>query len=293
MGRIGSAAACLLLGFSLRATAQTAPSVDQVIARFADYMRTYAREYAATIAEEHYTQFAAGRMVVLDSEFGIVALPGGAQWLGLRDVIRVAGKPVPDRDTRLVQLFAASARPGFRESIERQSSQIVAESARFNIGTIQRTINNPALVLELLDPRHHAGFKFSKAGETVITGVRAWRLGFVERGRPTVISTTRDEDLPASGEILVDPESGRLFRADVLVRLFVPRSTGGAMEGRVSVTFTYVPELQLWLPNRMTERYDQGTGRQLQSGEATYTHYRRFRVESQENITTSKATPEK
>ena len=259
---------------------------DKLMTRFADYMRAYAQDYAATIAAEHYAQFTGQRQTVLDSEFGIVRLPETSQWLGLRDVIRVDGFPVADRETRLSELFAgASSTTGFSRSTAAQASSIVAESVRFNIGPVLRTINSPAVVLELLDPRHHPAFRFSKGGEDNVAGIRAWRIRFVESGRPTVIATVNNADLPATGELWVDPSSGRLLRADVAIQFTVAgRSGGRIIRGSVSLTFKDVPELQLWLPARMTERYEETFRRPLQNGEATYTNYRRFRVESQENV---------
>ena len=287
MARTAAAAIGLLLTLSASAAAQTTPSLRDVVARLAEYMRAYAQDYAATIADEHYTQSAGRRSAVLDSEFGIVRLPGNAQWLGFRDVVRVDGKPVPDRESRLVELFDAARTTGVTSSLTARASRIVAESARFNIGTIQRTINNPALVLELLDPRHHSSFRFSKRGDTTVEGVRAWRIGFVEHGTPTVIATTDNGDLPAQGDVWVDPITGRLLRVSVTLQFFA-RGTAvrRLVQGVVGLTFRYFPELQLWLPDKMTERYDEGFGRSLQIGEATYTNYRRFRVESREDFVT-------
>ena len=110
MARTVSAAIGLLLTLSATAVAQTPPSLDEVVARLAAYMRAYAQDYAATIAAEHYSQFAGRRTTILDSEFGIVRLPGnGVLWLGLRDVVRVDGKPVPDRENRLAEVFGTAS----------------------------------------------------------------------------------------------------------------------------------------------------------------------------------------
>lgn len=285
MARVFPVALGLLLALSAPAAAQAPPSLDEVMTRVAAYMRVYAQDYTATIAAEHYAQFASGRRTVLDAEFGIVRLPGHEQWLGFRDVVRVNGSLVGDRESRLARLFAGTDTTGFSQSMAAQASNIVAESVRFNIGPIVRTVNSPAVVLELLDPRHHSSFVFSKMGEENLGDMHAWRIRFEERGRPTVISTTKNADLPVTGELWVDPSSGRLLRADIAIRFTViGRGGGRIIRGSVSVTFKEVPELQLWLPDRMTERYDEAFGRPLQSGDATYTRYRRFRVESQENV---------
>jgi hypothetical protein len=104
----------------------------------------------ATIAIERYNQRVGSlERVELESEFGIVRVPDNPQWLGFRDVMRVNGKAVERRDERLAGLFE-----NLTVSAIEQAGQISAESARFNIGPLRRSINDPALVLELLDWRN-------------------------------------------------------------------------------------------------------------------------------------------
>ncbi|MCM3878487.1 MAG: hypothetical protein ND807_00115 [Vicinamibacterales bacterium] len=284
MARSAPAAIGLLLTISATGVAQAPPSLEEVMTSFAAYMSAYAQDYAATIASEHYTQFAGRSRTILDSDFGTVRLPG-SPWLGLRDVVRVNGAPVADREARLEELFTnASAAAGLNAQAAVRANRIVDESTRYNIGTVGRTINNPALVLELLDPGRHAAFRFSKDGEDTVAGIRTWRIAFVEQGSPTVISGADDRDLPATGHIWVDPASGRLVRAEVVIRFpFLNRPTKMGL-GTVIITFKDVPEFHMWLPDTMIERYDELPGRRLQDGQATYTNYRRFRVESQENV---------
>src|SRR6186713_1199379 len=89
------------LGSSPRA--QSTPVLSDVLARLATYLTAYEEEYASTIASEHYTQtvLTPRRSRTLDAEFGIVRLPGQSPWLGFRDVIRVDGQPIQDREGRL------------------------------------------------------------------------------------------------------------------------------------------------------------------------------------------------
>jgi hypothetical protein len=282
MVRAAPAAASLVLTLSVSGLAQAPPSLELVMERVTSYLHGYGAEYAATVADERYFQKAGSRSALLESEFGIVKLPGITAWLGFRDVIRKDGRPVADREARLASLYAqASSASGVTRSTTTEAMRVVRESARFNIGPVERTINNPAVVLELLDPSHHRGFRFSKAGEEDVAGVPAWRIRFTERQSPTVIQTPNGRNLPAFGEFWADPSTGRLLRADVTLR--VPNMVGMAREfqARVSVTFREDPNLNLWVPDRMLEQYQYASTRIFfQEGEATYTNYRRFRVES-------------
>src|SRR4029077_8233712 len=94
---------------------------------------------------------------LLESEFGIVKIPGYEGWLGFRDVLRVNGRPVQDHESRLQDLLLSPA-PGAID----QAWRITEESARRNIGAVQRNINNPAIVLQLFDRRNHPRLRFTK-----------------------------------------------------------------------------------------------------------------------------------
>lgn len=285
MARAAPATAAVVLTISVIGSppsAQTPPSLDQVMERFTSYLRTYGEQYAATVSTEQYVQAAGERSTSLDSEFAIVKLPGISAWLGFRDVLRVDGRFVEDREARLSRLFAeASSAQGITQTTTSQAMRVVHESARFNIGMVERTINNPAVVLELLAPSHHRGFRFTKNGEDDIEGTRVWRIGFAERRSPTVIRTLNGRDIPTTGDVWVDPATGRLLRADVTMRLQgLLNLSGWVLLGRVSVTFKENSDLKLFLPDKMVERYESANGPVIQRGEATYTNYRQFRVDS-------------
>ena len=196
--------------------AQAGPTLDEVRARLAAYLTAYAEQYSSTIATEHYKQtYGSGRTRgerTLDAEFGIVRLPGGALWLGFRDVTQVDGQPIADREGRLAKLFLDPS----SESLK-QADAITEESTRFNVGPILRTVNNPAVVLEALDARNQSRFKFSKGGEETLNGVRVWVLRFDEQARPTIITTSKGEDEPIQGRAWVDPGEGRLLRVEITV----------------------------------------------------------------------------
>jgi hypothetical protein len=269
-------------------TAQSSTSTDQVVARFAEYMSTYAHEYAATISTERYTQGAWKKSVSLESDFGIVRVPGQQGWIGFRDVVSLNGAPVKDRSAdRLASLLAdaASIRTGSAATL---MGQIADESAKHNIGTVRRTVNNPALVMEVFDQRHHSRMRFSNRGDATLEGVRVRRISFEERVRPTIIRSDDDRDAPISGLLWIDPGSGRLHRAEMAVRVVTARDAAGRhFVARVTVTFGPVTGMPMWVPLTMTEEYQAvggSGGYTLQTGEATYSAYRRFRVETADQI---------
>src|SRR4051812_43937382 len=103
---VAAAAVVLFCATVPSALAQNAEALPDVLDRLHAYLSDYAERLPATIASEHYIQRAGStNSVVLDSDFGIVRLPGLDAWLGFRDVLRRNGKPVGDREARLDKLF--------------------------------------------------------------------------------------------------------------------------------------------------------------------------------------------
>jgi hypothetical protein len=242
-------------------------TLDIVLGRLHQYLRDYAELLPATVAVERYTQrIGTFERVELESEFGIVRVPNNPQWLGFRDVVTVNGKAAPGRDQRLAALFE-----NLSETAIEQAARISAESARFNIGPVARSINDPALVLELLDARNAHRMKFQKAREGT-----AWVVRFVETGRPTIVRTSALQDVPSSGQAWIDPSTGRLLRVQATI------TTRFRVKCDVDVMFEKAPELDFLVPARMSERCFDGAF--VQEGVATYGRYRKFSVDTRESV---------
>ncbi len=271
--------------------AQTPASLDIVLARLHAYLADYAQRLPATVAAEHYVQRAAtGRIArrELESQFGLVRLPGVREWLGFRDVLRVDGTAIPDHEGRLEGLFQD---PG--SDAHARAMRVAEESARFNIGAVQRTINNPAVVLELLDGRNAARMRFSREGDATVSGIAADVIRFEETSTPTIIQVEHTWDAPARGRAWVDPASGILVRADCTVETKIERS--GNVTVSIAVEFRPDSKLGFWVPASMQEEYRSrprmplaGRGirlsRVIASGRATYDQYRQFAVETDEQL---------
>jgi hypothetical protein len=185
-------------------------------------------------------------------------------------VLRVNGKDVTGRAGRLADLFANPAGLSLVAA-----SRIAEESARFNIGRVRRTVNNPAVVLEILDPRHHPRFRFERDGDERIAGIRAAMIRVAERARPTIVRSSGGRDEPVDGRLWVDPEHGTLLRAALRIR--ISDMTDESLH--LDVTFGFEKALQMWVPVRMRELYEIGR-RHEQTGDARYVGYRQFVVQS-------------
>ena len=264
----------VLLLLLLAASAGRAQDVTLgvVLARLHQYLGDYAELLPATVAVERYYQSVGiAERVVLESEFGIVRVPNHPQWLGFRDVMTVNGKAVSGRDQRLVALFEKLS-----VSALEQAGRISRESARFNIGPVARTINDPAVVLELLDSRNARRMQFKKDREGTLNDIPVWVVQFVETGRPTIVRTSALQDVPSRGRAWIDPSTGRLLRVQATI------DTLRRVNCEVDVTFQKAPQLDFFVPATMSERCFDGAF--LQQGDATYENYRRFTVDTRESL---------
>ncbi len=247
------------------------------------YLTTYEASLGEVVATERMTQRTgphilsdgetntSGAPRVLESEVAFVGLPGGAGWLGYRDVLRRNGRPLRRTGPPLSDLLAVDR----TESLDRARALLIA-SAAHNLGA-PRTINLPTLPLEFLHERNMHRITLSTAtpqpegrGEC-----RGHRLEFRETSVPTLIQRPQGGDMPSRVIAWVEPGTGRLCKAEVRTR-----DAGGgddAVEAVVRVEFEREAAVGLTVPKRMEEEFfvpPLGRG----TGEATYSNYRRFRT---------------
>lgn len=251
------------------AQAQRVPA-STLLERLHAYLADYGQRYASTVAAEHYVQTSVRGGVELDSEFGITQMNGS--WTGIRDVLRVNDRPVPAHDARLAAVFANTDRATARV----QADRIAAESARYNIGPIACTINNPAIVLALLDSGTQDRVQF-EAPDAPATDTAPVRVRFRERARPTVFRTEDGMNEPAEGTLYVDAASGRIARAEISMTVFDTHDSPGAIAA-IDVTYGAVAQLDVRVPLQMRETYTAIGGRLLATGLVTYSNYRQFHV---------------
>ena len=128
--------------------------LEAVLARTAEYVTEYQTKLAGIVAEEKYTQDVRNLGSAPDllaaptphremrSDLLLVRPSGEGPWLQFRDVFELDGKPLRDRDERLLKLFVDT-----KADARAQAATIANEGARYNIGPVTRTINVPVLAL--------------------------------------------------------------------------------------------------------------------------------------------------
>jgi hypothetical protein len=254
------------------------PSVKDVMRRVAGYVSAYGDKASIVVGTERYTQVTDGntadaqRARVTVAEFAIVKVETIHGWLGFRDVIEVDGRRLTDRDDRLVRLLTS---PGDRYD---EARRLNAESARFNIGRVERNFNVPTTVLFFFTRDRQERFKFTAKG---VQEDGSWEIAYRETQHPTLIRTPEGKSVPSDGSIWVNPADGTIVRTVLKVGgmgVGAPKGVRGA--GTIDVTYSHVAALGMWLPESMVEQFEiKGRDtRDTITGRATYTNYRQFQT---------------
>lgn len=272
----------------------TDPALVKLLERAGRYVTDYADKFRNVVAEEDYRQVvtpayepASNAVRLTDqqrearrrtrADLVFVTLPGAFSWASFRDVFEVDGAPVRDRDARLEKLFRSDP-VGAAE----RARQIVQESARYNLGSVRRTLNIPTLPLLFLSPANQARFVFRVAREGRNSGMAAVEVQFDEIARPSLFRDpgARSRDLPVEGLFWIDPVHGIVLRSVVRFHFAERRDgTAGRGDGTILTQYRYEPELRLWVPSEMEERYETGTET---SAVARYSNFRQFTVSTDE-----------
>jgi hypothetical protein len=268
--------------FLLLATAQAfadqrpvSPALAEVLARSGAYVLTFEKAFSNVVCEELYEQrmmptgpgqrrFALDR--TLRSDFTVVQVPGGTEWLPFRDVFEVDGRAVRDRDDRLSRLFLAPS----AETLQRARA-IVGESNRYNIGGLNRTINVPVLAFEVLRPEAQPRFQFTAAkrerGDPPAVEVVAFR----ETARPSFVKGPNGGDMPSTGRLWIDRATGTVRKTELVIDTMVVRA-------EITATFGDHPGFDVAVPLEMDEEYTD-RGKPVVTGRAVYSKFRTFGVD--------------
>jgi len=263
----------LVTGVALAALSEGAldaqsPSVKELIPKATAYVHQFVDRFTNVVAEERYEQeiTVPRRKRVLMSDFLLVKAPGDELWTSFRDVAEVDGKPVRDREDRLTKLFLQPS-----SNTLRRAAEIREAGARYNLADIG-TLNNPLLVIALLQSQYVSRFRFNLAGLDKKLGPDVRIARFVEFQRPTVLKLNANGDLFSAGLVWIEEGTGRVVKTELQL--------GRAV--RITTLFTFDEDLGINVPSVMEDWYPERTGEFR--GKATYGRFRRFEVKTEETI---------
>ncbi len=264
-----------------------------MLERAATYVREYQAALASVVATEDYSQQVVARYPPdprvprarrLESEIFFLYVPG-FDWMTIRDVRSVDGVKAP----RGQDVLGALRRSDTRDV----ATQFKRDNSRFNIGRTFRNFNEPTLSLLVLDDRYRDRFSFERTNTRREGTSTTATFAFREEAAPTLIRDSSGGNVFASGELVVDAESGRVMQA-------VLRVAPDGVEMTLSTDYVPSTHLGMLVPSRFREHYVNGTpphdarpvpgARQAQRQfgsfyeeivcEATYRDFRRFEVKA-------------
>lgn len=261
---------------------QDALAIARFVDKAADYVRRYQDELTSIIAEEQYSQTVRAqtprkdgepRETTLSSEVFFMFTPGH-DWMTIRDVLAVDGRPL---DTR----------PDLRRALEelpapQVAARFKAYNSRFNVGRVHRNFNEPTLSLLVLDDRHRKRFTFTRAKARSGDAPARVRLTFREHRQPTLIRDLDGQPAYSRGEFALDPATGRIEEIRFLL-------TVGPLKVALETMYERDARLGIHVPVRFTEHYEDGRPpRDGRAGgrheeiecRATYSNFQRFAVQT-------------
>jgi hypothetical protein len=271
------------------------PTMAVVLKNAAAYLADFQKQLASIVSEETYIQEIsplAGKSsgggltqrITLKSDLLLVKPEGADRYVEFRDVFEVNGSPVRERGERLTALLRQPwATAGS------QMAAIINESARYNIGGVQRNVNTPLLAMLFLDPAYQRRFEFKRAskqrsqlepqgGATPGAGAspasespvfrastEMWAIEFQEKERPTIIRTPDLRALPVRGRFWINPDTGAVLISELV-------TAGGGVNTTITVSYQSEPLMGFLVPVEMRESYI--AARERIVGTATYGRFR-------------------
>jgi hypothetical protein len=187
-----------------------------------------------------------------------------------RDTFEVDGNEVRDREQRLTKLFLSPSATALETA-----KAIAAESARYNIGNLQRTVNDPVLAMAFLQPVNQDRLRFTLDRLDPSAGAGVWIVEFREQSKPTFIRGPQDRDMPVRGRYWIEAGSGRVVKSEFVIQ-------DPTVTARVTTTFKVDDRFKVDVPSQMEEEYT--IGNSVVSGQATYGRFRRFDVNTDESL---------
>ena len=282
-------------------TARQTEDLTGVLSRAGRYVDEFQRQLSGIVAEETYVQEVVPFLGLnarggvrferrrLRSDLLLLRPEGAVTWVQFRDVFEVDGKPVRDRTERLTALFLDNTL-----SNAGRVEQIRAQSARYNIGRIQRTMNVPVLPLAVLAVASQARFRFSidevsndsrpRIGSSTLPSTptfrvtaEVWIVKFEERQGPTLIVSDGGRDIFSRGRFWIEPVTGRILMSEMITE-------DERVRAELVVSYQSQPVLGLLVPVELREQYSEPGYKATITGEATYSNFRRFQVSVDETI---------
>ena len=216
--------------------AQVPPSLEQLRDAAGDYVRSAYPRLSNLVGTEEYRQRPpGGSTLTLKSEVLLVPHPTEtSDWVFFRDVLVVNGKPIPNQQERLTNLFISPTLANW---------QLVREIAhadrQYHIPGSTPSLINPLIVVALLDRSYWPRLQFRLGKQDEDAGPDVWILELAE------LPSDKEEPLvagvPCRARAWVEVKTGRILKTELRVSM-----RGGTTSNRT--TFRFDEALRVVVP---------------------------------------------
>jgi len=245
-------------------------STADVIEAATSYVAKYEQQLTSVVAMEVSTQRVLRRVPAeadatatraLTSEMFFIFSPAEHEWMAVRDVHEVDGKPVENPPDLQKTMMAGPLLQGARA--------LKNYSSRYNLGSIVRNFGEPTLSLLVLDANHRSNFTFARTTTERKSGVTLVTVYFREHGTATLIHDISGAPVLSQGELVIEAGAGRIRHA-------VLKAQMGGIWAELTTTYQPDAKLDMWVPSSFSEQYDDDRRVESIRCEATYSNFRRF-----------------
>jgi hypothetical protein len=247
--RLAAAAVTLAVAASTFATAQQQPSVEELRAAGGKYLSEYFPKVSGTLLDERYTLIDAssGSMGVpnrISSDLMLVYVNGIA--MSMRDAYSVNGAKIRDQKPRLLELLTNITTASWA-----QAQQLAQPSQQYFISEIVLHMNDPLSVLNFMTPREPERFTYSLEGRKKMDGAEVVGLRFQEKTGENIkyVLGTRYNS-SAAGRFWLEPATGVIHQTEFYAESKLET-------GRTVVTYALSKDLNIWLPSKSVETYQE------------------------------------
>ena len=247
------------------------PSMEQLRDAAGDYVRSAYPRLANLVATEEYRQLpTAGPARTLKSDTLLVRHPTEARnWLFFRDVLAVNGKPVPNQQERLNNLFINPSVANWELVRE-----IAHADAQYHLSGGSPSLVNPFIVVALADRSYWSRLRFTLGKQDQDVGPGVWILELEE------LRSDTEEPLlarvPSRARAWVEVTTGRILKSELRVNAAVGTSSS-------RTTFRFDETLRVAVPVEMKTTWAPH-GLASVTGTAKYSNYRQFGVRTEESL---------
>lgn len=263
---IASTVRVTMVGVVAAATlAAQSPTLDEVLARAAEYHAAYVTKISGVTFEEQMQlrDVSGGRMqsvVRIDSDVVLVNL--SKEVTALRDPFAVDTQPLRPKAPRILNLLGAPATPSVKDW--NTASSYTSQNVVYFLLDIVVKVNEPTLALRFISRAAQPGLKYKLDGRKKMNNVQVVGVRFEEpEGSDREYALKTRSNARATGRFWIDPLTGAIHQTE----LWVDSKLESAI---VSVKYAPHRELGFLLPTEMIDSYEERQGgggpRQMGSG---------------------------